>query len=119
MRIDDVAQFDGKTTVQHFAEDIFDESFDSCMDKTFTDLEADFKSYASMTLAQGQLQFLSGIKNKVKTFIQWSRDQIRMGKDPVSVPFPAHKASMLLRRHNTHKRIVKGASTYWLMQQNQ
>ena len=62
--IDNITQFDGKTAAQRFTEDVFDESFDSCMDKTFTDLEADFKSYASMTLAQGQLRFYQESKTK-------------------------------------------------------
>ena len=34
-----------------------------------------------------------------------------MGENPASVPFPVHEASMLLRRHNTHERFVKDAST--------
>ena len=81
------------------------------MDKKFTDLEADFKSYASMTMTQGQLRFYQESKNKVKAFIQWSRHQIRMGGNPASVPFLVREASMILLRHNTHERFVKDTST--------
>ena len=45
--------FNGQSSAVRLAEDIFDNDFLSCMDKAQGDVEADFKSYSSLTQAQG------------------------------------------------------------------
>ena len=116
--IDDVTQFDGKTAAQRFTEDVFDESFDSCMDKTFTDLEADFKSYASMTLAQGQLRFYQESKTKWK--LSFSGLEIKLGWVKTQRVFhfqftkrQCYSAGITPMKDSWKMQVL------WLMQQNQ
>src|SRR5687768_10327824 len=64
------------------ASDIFDDEFTSCLNKTFGDLNTDLKSYSNMTVNQGQIRLTPGMKNKIKAFIQWCRDEICLGRNP-------------------------------------
>ena len=70
------------------------------MDKTFEELDADFKSYSELTANEGRLRFSPGIKRNVKAFIQWTRDEIRLGRDPANTPFPVGRAAELIRRNS-------------------
>ena len=54
--VPDGIPFDESTQAQRVATDVFDDDFQSTMDKTFHELEDDFKSYATMTVNQGQIR---------------------------------------------------------------
>ena len=54
--VDDVIQFNGETQAQRLSTDMFDDSFQSCMDKTYEELDSDLKMYSSLTVAQGQIR---------------------------------------------------------------
>ena len=54
--MDDVHLFDGETQAQRFATEVFDNDFTACMDKTFEELDDDFKSYSTLTIADGQVR---------------------------------------------------------------
>lgn len=103
--------FDKESQATRFASDVFDDDFESCMDKTITELEADMKSYAALTQANGQIRLTPGVKKRIKAFIQWSRDMIRVGIEPSSLPFPHENAPALICRMKTHEAYVKKAST--------
>eukprot|EP00978_Attheya_sp_CCMP212_P005798 scaffold12959_cov53-Attheya_sp.AAC.1 len=77
--INDVNLFDGDTAAARMALDMFNNSLHSCMDKTFAEVDQDFKSYSSLTIAQGQIRLSPGIRTRVKAFIQWMRDELRLG----------------------------------------
>ena len=91
------------TDAQRIASDLFDDDFNTCMDKTFSDLDEDWKTYSNVTQAQGQIRLLPGVKKKIRAFIQWTRDRIRLGEDPAGTPFPADETADILRRYHTHK----------------
>ena len=73
--VDNNALFDGDTAAERIATDLFDDDYVSAMDKTWEELDTDFKSYTDLTHAQGQIRFLPGIKRNLKGFIQWVRDE--------------------------------------------
>eukprot|EP00978_Attheya_sp_CCMP212_P022229 scaffold66053_cov49-Attheya_sp.AAC.1 len=77
--INDVNLFDGATAAARMALDMFNNSFHSCMDKMFDEVDPDIKSYSSLTIAQGQIRLSPGIRTRVKAFIQWKRDVIHLG----------------------------------------
>eukprot|EP00978_Attheya_sp_CCMP212_P042817 scaffold267772_cov29-Attheya_sp.AAC.1 len=52
--INDVDLFDGTTAAARMALDMFNNSFHSCMDKTFDEVDQDFKSYSSLTIASAR-----------------------------------------------------------------
>ena len=109
--IDNNALFDGETQAARIASDIFDDTFTTCMDKSFKELDADFKTYSDLTQAQGQIRLLPGVKKRVKAFIQWSRDQIRQGLSPSHIPFPANETASLIRRYKTHQEFLEKSDT--------
>ena len=109
--VDDNANFNGETAAQRIAAEVFDDDFASCMDKTLPELDDDFKSYSSLTAQNGQIRLNPGVKKRIKAFIQWSRDQIRVGMDPATMVFPPDNTTELIRRMKTHEAYKKKAST--------
>ena len=76
--VDNIVLFDGITAAARFAKDLFDDDYRSVMDKTWEELDTDFKSYTDLTQNQGQIHLLPGIKRHLKGFIQWVRDEFRL-----------------------------------------
>jgi hypothetical protein len=60
--VNNVLVFNGETPAKRFAEEIFDTDYITCMDKTFEELDADFKTYAELMAAQGQIHINPGTK---------------------------------------------------------
>ena len=58
--INDVNLFRDKSEAQRIASDIFQESFDTCMDKTFDEVDNDLKTYSVLTQANGQIWLTPG-----------------------------------------------------------
>ena len=96
--VNNVALFEGSTAAARLATDIFNDDFDSCLDKSHSELYDDFKTYSEMTVAQGQIRLLPGIKHNVRAFIQWVMDEKHFGRDPRTTPYPAEQSAALLRR---------------------
>ena len=73
---------DGRSSAQRIAEDIFSNEFSTCMDKTHKELDSDFKTYYDLTQNQGQIRITPGVKNNIKAFVQWARDEYDLGVIP-------------------------------------
>ena len=80
--INDTKLFMNETEAQRIATDLFQDSFNTCMDKTFNEVDSDLKTYSVLTLENGQIRITPGQKNSLKDFIQWTRDQLRNGLNP-------------------------------------
>eukprot|EP00978_Attheya_sp_CCMP212_P011988 scaffold29703_cov31-Attheya_sp.AAC.1 len=109
--VNDVDLFDGATASARMALDMFNDSFHSCMDKTFDEVDQDFKSYSSLTIAQGQIRLSPGIRTRIKAFIQWTRDELRLGRNPSNVPFPVQMTADYIRRYKTHLKFSRDQMT--------
>eukprot|EP00978_Attheya_sp_CCMP212_P014771 scaffold37804_cov62-Attheya_sp.AAC.5 len=109
--INDVDLFDGATSVARMALDMFNNSFHSCMDKTFDKVEQDFKSYSSLTIAQGQIRLSPGIRTRVKAFSQWTRDEMHLGRNPTNTPFPAQMTADYISHYKTHLKFTRDQTT--------
>ena len=81
------------------------------MEKTFKDLNDDLKAYSTMTLTNGQIRLNPGTKKLIKAFIQWSRDQIRLGHDPTLKAFLPGDSVALFHCYKTLEKFTKKAST--------
>ena len=110
-KVDNVNLFDGATQARRIAIEVFDDDFNTCMDKTMDELDEDFKSYSVLTVANGQIRLNPVVKRNIRAFVQWSRDMIRNGRDPTTVPFPVIDATDLIRRHKTHEAYIKKSKT--------
>ena len=102
--------FDGKTPAQRLAEDLFSDDFSTCMDKTHEELDSDFKTYSDLTQAQGQIRITPGIKKNIKAFLQWSRDEYRLGRSPEYGRFDIRETQKFIRRYKTHKQFMDKSS---------
>ena len=80
--VDDTVLFAGSTAAQRLATEMFDDEFISTMDKTFEELDEDFKTWSGLTVNQGQIRLTPGTKRNIKAFVQWSRDVIRTSRSP-------------------------------------
>jgi hypothetical protein len=109
--VDNEVLFMEETQAQRIADDIFDNRFASCMDITFKELDDHFKTYSDLTVAQGQIRLRPGPRKNIKAFVQWTRDEIRLGRDPSMNPFPVHLVSNLIRRYKTNKKFQIDAKT--------
>ena len=101
----------GQNNSQRLAEDMFGGRFTMCLDKTFTEMETEFKGYSDLTQAQGQICLMVGTKCKIKAFVQWMKDCYRLGKDPADSAFPVADTEDLIRRYKSHETFVKKSST--------
>lgn len=97
--------------VERIATDMFDDDFQTCMDKDLKELDDDLRSYSTLTIAQGQIRLQPGIKKRIHAFIQWSCDRTRMGKDPETMAFPVNDAQELIQRTKDHAAYVKNSAS--------
>ena len=69
--VDNAIRFNGATAAMRIAEEVFDNDFMSCIDKDISEIEEDFKTYAGLTVNQGQIRLHPGTKRQIKAFMQW------------------------------------------------
>ena len=102
--VDNVALFMDETQAQRITGNIFDDSFATCKDITFKELEDHFKNYSELTVAQGQIRVRPGTRKNIKAFVQWTRDEFRLGRDPAQSLFPVDQVSDLIQHYTTHEK---------------
>ena len=68
--VNDTDDFHGRSPAQRIAADIFEDDFTTSMDKTYKDFDDDLKFFSILTVAQGQIRLLPGVKKRIKAFIQ-------------------------------------------------
>ena len=81
------------------------------MDKTYVELDDDLKSYSTLTAAHGQIRIPTGHNKNIKAFIQWTKDQIRLGIESITVRFPVANASDFIKIYKHHDACVKKSKT--------
>ena len=109
--VNNVLLFQGDTAATRLVTDIFIDTYESMKDKTFAELDADFKSYSDLTAMQGQIRLLPGVKRNIKSLIQWAQDQFRTGQDPQDNIFPIANVTLLLRRQKSHALFITKSKT--------
>ena len=109
--ITDDVLFDGDMKASRISTELFDNEFTSCMDKTYVELDDDLRSYSTLTATYGHIRLTPGHKNKIKAFIHWTRDQIRLGIDTITVRFPVANALEFIKRYNHHDSYIKKSKT--------
>ena len=107
--IDDATFFQGRTQAERISFEIFSDDFSTTMDVSTEELNEEFKALMGMTVAQGQIRLMPAVRKNIRAFIQWCRDEIRMGRNPATVEFPVVDTAKLLRRMKTHEQYVHGS----------
>ena len=103
--------FQDETQAQRLATDIFGNQFTACLDVTFKELDEHFKTYTDLTAAQGRIQTRPGVRKNIKAFVQWTRDELRLGREPALAPFPVAQVADLIRRYKTHEKYLSDSKT--------
>ena len=112
VNIDNTVLFNGSTGAQRIANEVFDDDLMSCMDKSSSDLENDWKTYSNLTINQGQIRLRPATKKNIRALVQWVRDKVRTSQNPADDVFTIATAGIttLLRKAQTHERWVSKAS---------
>ena len=109
--VDNVVLFMGQTQAIRIADDVFNGSFSSCLDITFKELDEAFKAYSELSVAQGQIRVPTGTRKNIKAFLQWTRDEIRLAREPSLTAFPVNQVLDLICRHKTHEQFQTNSMT--------
>lgn len=104
--VDNTTLFEGNTKARRIALDVFDDEFNTCVDKTIEELDNDFKDYSVLTVNQGQIRLTPSTKRNIRAFLQWCKDCFRLNIDPSTLPFPIDDAPNLIQRYKTHKAYI-------------
>ena len=107
----DQVLFNGNTRAERIATEMFDDNFESCIDKTFKEIDEDLKSWSAMTINNGQIRLTPLQKRNLKAFTQWVKNKLRQGQDPSVEAFPIDDAAKFLSQYKTHEAFISKAST--------
>ena len=91
--------------------ELFDYELITCMDETVKELDNDLKSYSALAAANGQIRLNPGHKRNVKVFVQWDRDQYRLGIDLDLTLLPFKNFSKYIKMYKYHESYINKAST--------
>ena len=110
--IDNHIQFNGATKAQRIATEMFDDDFETCLDKTFKEIDEDLKSWGQeLTINNGQIRLTPIQKKNIKAMTQWAKNKIRQGQDPTAEPFLLANATELIKNYKSHEAFITKAST--------
>jgi hypothetical protein len=70
--VNDANLFEGSTPAQRIAADLFGNDSATCIDKSFEELDQEFKTYSDLTQLHGQICPMPGTKRMIKAFIHTS-----------------------------------------------
>ena len=90
VNIDNALVWNGYTTAQRIAEEVFSDSFNSFMDISFSELDDYWRTYShsQLTIANSQIILRPITKSNIKALIQWGRDCMRLNIDTSTNLFP-------------------------------
>ena len=81
------------------------------MDLTYKELDDHFKTYYHLTVGQGQIRLRPGTRKNIKAFVQWTCNELRLGRDPNLTSFPVNQVSDLIRQYKTHGKFLSDSKT--------
>ena len=102
--------YEGSTAAERILADIFDDEFETCMDKSFKDLDQDWSTYAALTQSHGQIRLRPATKKNIRALVQWTRDEIRQNRNPSQSLFQVDNAPAILKRYHTHEQWLNKAT---------
>ena len=80
--INHTTMFNNQTQAERIAKGMFDNDFQSCMDKSNEDIDDDLKTWSNLTASNGQIRLQPIYKKRIKAFTQWVKDKLRKNQDP-------------------------------------
>ena len=109
--IDNTGLFDGQTQAARIAEGMFDDDFESCIDKSDSEIDDDLKTWSNLTISHGQIRLQPVQKKRIKAFTQWVKDKLRQDIDPTIEAFDINNTQELIRRSKAHAAFIEKSKT--------
>ena len=111
--LDDDDLFQGQTDAQRVANRLFNDDFYMASNASDEELDAGFKYFRDLTVANGRLIIDPITRKKIKAFVQWTKDKVREGIDPTSQPFVLgdYELIKLTNRIEIHKAYMADVKT--------
>ena len=82
------------------------DDFKTCKEVSNRDIDDSLKIFPVLTVSQGKIRLFPEMKQRIKAFNQWSKDQFWLVIYPITLALPVNTAAELLRRVKTHKMFV-------------
>ena len=103
--------FQGLNPAQRVAEEIFNNSFEMCIEKSPKDLKDDFETFSNLPANAGRIRFVPSQKRALQALIQWTKEKYMLGQDPTQELFPAAQATIYITRQKEISRFVEQTSS--------
>ena len=87
--------FDGQSPSERVAEQIFMDSFETCLSISIEDVKDAITGFTKLPANQGRIPFQPGVKRLIIAFVQWTRTELRCGRDPSNILFPVNNMVQL------------------------
>ena len=95
--------FNGMNQRQRLAEDIFNNTFNTCQYMTIEELNEDLKTYSSLTVANGQIRLNPRIQRNLRGLVQWAKEKIMMNENPHDEAFPINDVQTYIMHIRANK----------------
>ena len=89
---------DISNAAQKIDAEVFNTNFTTCLDIEFSEIEDSWKTYSSLTVADGCIRLQLITKVNIQAFIQWTLGRIRMDEYPTAVHFNVIYRTDLIER---------------------
>ena len=86
---------------------VFSNSFTTCIDIEFSELEYSWKNYSNFSVSKGCTILRPGTKVNIWAFAQWKRDIFRLDKDSASVYLNVSKMIDLIDKNEMPKSFIE------------
>ena len=103
--------FQGQSPARRIAGDVFDDVFETCLIKTQDDFDDDLKQYSELPANAGRIRLNPRQKKRIKAFMFWVYDKLRIGQDPAAQAFPVAQVTELNKRYKDNKAFIDKAKT--------
>ena len=88
------------------ADEIFDDDYFTCSDKTYEKLKEDFKSLAAVKPAKNATNFSPKEKDRIRVFNDWVKDQLLRGFEVPNRTMPINEITKIKQRAKAHRDYV-------------
>ena len=105
--VDNEQVINGLTRAGHMAQQVFQNRYDSAMRIMKDALDGALKRFSSLMVANGQIKLPPGTVSHIQGFIQYCRDEIRLGRDPQYQLYNRVDTHYYLDRMDRHEAFVK------------
>ena len=103
--------FNGMNHRERLSNDIFDDTFDTCLTMTIEDLDNDLKIFSGLNVNQGQIRFHPRVQRNIRAMLQWAKEELLLGRDPTAIPFPIEESQRFIMCVKEHKAFISKSKT--------